>query len=268
MQFDFHYCGTYSLARMAGLSPDDARRIAVAAQLVDELDVSSVAPAHPEGARFTFRATAHKTTMASLPQLRDPVDQIAVWVPFHFLPGGIGGELSEKLVCVPADDPKNSVAPAVRSFALENKGREYGLEMLGIAAHVLADTFAHQGFSGVSSRRNRVASESIEMKGQSGLQDLLLAFFRKHGFQGGLIENFRPAVSWISDLAEGSTGALGHGAVATCPDLPYLDWSFRYELDMGRSSPNVLRRNPQEFDRACRYLVSLFRRCAGLAGGE
>ncbi|MDX2503603.1 MAG: hypothetical protein QNL62_03885 [Gammaproteobacteria bacterium] len=46
------------------------------------------------------------------------------------------------------------------AFSVKN---EYGLALMGIMAHVYADTFSHYGFSGVSSRNNKVDGSSFEL---------------------------------------------------------------------------------------------------------
>jgi hypothetical protein len=77
------------------------------------------------------------------------------------------------------------------------------------------------------------------------------AFFRKYGRGGGFVANVK---SW---LAETVSGALGHGAVATYPDRPYLKWSFAYTYPRKRL---VFRDNPDHFLKGCRALHALFSR--------
>lgn len=47
---------------------------------------------------------------------------------------------------------------------LELHERPFALALIGLAAHVYADTFSHFGFSGVSSMRNKVDAGSITPK--------------------------------------------------------------------------------------------------------
>jgi len=109
---------------------------------------------------------------------------------------------------------------------------------MGITAHVYADTFSHYGFSGVSSRGNKVDNGSFkfheEVEGfdtKSALEPTTLdylverrsRFFMKNGEHGELIENIN------SLIGEAGSGALGHGSVTTYPDMPYLILSFEYE---------------------------------------
>jgi len=249
MQRDMHYYGTYALARAAGLSPKVCKIIATASQFVDD----NAAKSHIEfddGGRIDAQATAHH--VSNVLSNRDPEDQRQVWVPFHFLPGNEGNEFTERLIC-----RKNS--PIIREMINRHFGyakHPIGPYLIGVAAHVCADTFSHFGFSGVGSRRNKVHSESIEFAGlDPDIKDYIThkaaGFFRRHGEGGGLIANVK---SW---LAETVSGALGHGAVATYPDRPYLKWSFTYEYP---EKARVERNNPKCFLEGCSALHNMFTR--------
>ena len=54
---------------------------------------------------------------------------------------------------------------------LDLQDRPFALELIGLIAHVYADTFSHAGFSGVSSRRNKVDAASLH--GHTLLRELL-----------------------------------------------------------------------------------------------
>ena len=137
-----------------------------------------------------------------------------------------------------------------------------------------ADTFSHYGFSGVSSRGNRVDNSSFrfheevedvddtiaplspEMRGY--VMEKADRFFRGRGDHGGLLTNIK---SW---LAENLSGALGHGSVATLPDRPYLVWSFEYERDDAVAGRRSTRNNPDTYLVGCRALYDMFRRFTGM----
>jgi hypothetical protein len=131
-------------------------------------------------------------------------------------------------------------------------------------SHIYADTFSHYGFSGVSSRRNKVDKNSIVLKNASSptatyLDKKLDSFFRKFGFQGSLWTNIRRAI--MSDGAEILSCALGHGAVATLPDIPYLERSFDYE-ESTFTDGSPVRNNTKTFLEACEKLHTVFQRFA------
>lgn len=249
-----HYYGTYVLARAAGLKAETAGVIAYASQFVDDSTEEDIGP-HPTGARFKAEVTAHHPT--SLPANLNEDDQRLVWLPFHFLPGGEGTELTQKLVCV-----RNSEnAREMVKHHLDLMDKPFAAELAGITAHVYADTFAHYGFSGVSSRLNRVQTSQITVHSvtdavSSFLPERVANFFRKKGEQGGLMANIRQI---IGGSAQAMSGALGHGAVAIYPDQPYLEWDFLYELPFPqcRSSKSE-RNNRQDFLMGSELLHTFF----------
>ena len=247
--------------RAAGLNQEAARIVATAAQFVDD----NAAESHvdfEDGARIDQEATAHHlVAIANC----DAKDQRRVWVPFHFLPGNQGDSYTECLKC--RKDSK--IAQEMRDHHLCITDRAFGLHLLGITAHVYADTFSHYGFSGVSSRGNRVDNSSFkfgeEVEGIGGAERLNEAarnhvgshadsFFGKFGHQGGLFANIK------SFVGEQAYGTLGHGAVAKFPDYPYLVWSFDYERkDAQIKGVTAVRDNPSTYLDACRALYDMFR---------
>ena len=257
MQIDMHYYGVYALARMAGLKASAAETIATASQYVDDA-VKDDFQYHENGNKLAPIVTAHKTL--ELVENRDIRDQPFVWLPFHFFPGNEGSEFSQRLLCVKNSRLVNRVLEHYPTLS----DRCYILELIGIAAHVYADTFSHFGFSGVSSRKNKVHATSIkplnaDAPTSSYIEKKLTAFFRKFGYQGGLWQNIKRWV--IHDGAEVASGALGHGAAATLPDLPYLEWELEFE-----ENPScvglVTRNNTESFLDASECLHDFFKRFA------
>jgi hypothetical protein len=272
MDRDMHYYGTYALARAGGIAREPALRVATAAQYVDDSDEAAGAVVHPSGARFEHETTAHHPSQ--LDANNDLDDQIRVWVPFHFMPGGEGKDFQQRLVCR-KDSP---VAREMVRHHLDHADRAYAVELLGMTAHVYADTFAHYGFSGVSSYLNCVHGRSTEVFGPNPLVRRLNArmdsFFARFGDQGGLVESFQSAAYRLiggtaSATAERLTslngkGALGHGSVATFPDQPFLRWRYTYErADLWGDEPAVVERNnPGDYLEGCRALHAMFREFA------
>jgi hypothetical protein len=219
MQIDSHYHATYVLARAAGLQPEVAQTIATCAQFVDD-NVAQTSIELRDGSRVDAEATAHHPVDRANLESRD---QRQVWVPFHFLPGNEGDSFTERLKC----RKDSAIAREMVEHHLELADKPFAASLLGIAAHVYADTFSHYGFAGVSSRGNRVHNDSFELSDDlvPEIREYILAkqasFRRRQGAQ--LFENIK---GW---LGEAASGALGHGGVATFPDRPYLAWSFEYE---------------------------------------
>ena len=259
MHIDMHYYGTFALARLAGIKHEDALVAATAAQFVDDSAEHEKIPVGD--ALFQSEITTRHFGVLELKDLNDPADQISVWVPFHFLPGGEGSTLTQKLVC--RMDSKIA-QQMVERYVEKAPGELFGRQLMGICAHVYADTFAHYGFSGVSSRRNLVVGDSIELLNTDNvpaLRDYRLGFLKKWLPPSG-VRNIR---SFFSGMAEEATddekpGALGHGAVAIYPDEPYLQYSYQYEHpDLVTEGPSqVLHDNPKTYLLGCEKLHGMF----------
>ena len=262
MQTDMHYYGTYAMARAAGLKVDDASTIAYAAQYVDDSTINN-SLIHKDGGMFETIATAHTLTQAIENSIADHLEQRHVWVPFHFFPGNKGKSLSERLLCVKDSPLAQEMVSNHIDEAVKHQD-DYGLELLGIMAHVYADTFSHDGFSGVSSRWNRVDGQSFELDVQDEAMKAYIinkytCFINKYG-RTFWVRNFRNVFSTGAEL---STGALGHGAVGTYPDRPYLTWRFNYEYQREDSG---WRDNKADYLLCCKKLHQAFSRYAEKVG--
>ena len=198
MQIDFHHTATYVIARYAGFPHEEAAIIAHAAQYIDDASTSGFIR-FSNGMRYQRTATAHAM---SDPENLDNDDNTTSWLPFHFFPAGEPGPADDDLgyihmlVCRPDSAP----ARAMMDVAIGTKGQANSLYRLGIAAHVFVDTFAHQGFAGLYHPINRV----------SAIKDA-----RGKPINVALVPPFEHAIP-----------PIGHGQVGTCPDQPYLRWSY------------------------------------------
>lgn len=246
MKKDMHYYGTFAMARAAGVEVESAQIIASAAQYVDEAAKPLEIELKDGNCLITFPTAHHMKDIKNI----EVNDQRQVWVPFHFLPGGEGNNFSERMVC--RKDSK--IAQAMVAHHLAHVDCMFGRELMGVAAHVYADTFAHYGFSGYSSRINRVQGDSIDVdiedpEVKKNILEKLTTFLSQNE---SLYPNFRR--KFITGAAENLSGGLGHGAVATYPDLPFLWWCFDYEIS-GETSG---RRNDETFLEGCRALHKMF----------
>ena len=253
MQLDMHFYGTYALARAAGIPKIDAMTIAYAAQYVDDSNKKDSAP-HEDGGLLFGIATAHSSLQCvgnhHIDFSGNCEEQRKVWVPFHFLPGAEGTSFEEKLLCRKNSQPAQDMMKNHIELALQ---KDYGLELLGIAAHVYMDTFAHYGFSGISSSMNAINDASIETHNLTNREMEQYVLDRKGAFL-----NLLGLESIASFIAEDSTGSLGHGAVATFPDRPFLEWSFEYERPRANGETKEHRDNKKTFLEGCQNLHGYF----------
>ena len=209
MQIDFHHAVTYVTARIAGFTHEEADIVAYSAQYVDDSTSRGIV-CFDNHALYLRISSAHKSI--DLVNLVDAENHL-VWLPFHFLPGNDGknagekyeGRFINKIVCIPDSPPAREMVQA----AIESRGKPYGLHRLGIALHVYADTWAHQGFAGVLHEVNEV--EDAEETGASGV------------YANGL-QNF------LSRFLEDAIPPLGHGRAREFPDMPFLSWQYRNGL--------------------------------------
>jgi hypothetical protein len=230
MQIDFHHTATYVIARYAGFPHEEAAIIAHSAQYVDDASTSGFIR-FSNGMRYQRVATAH--AMCD-PENLDNDDNTTSWLPFHFFPAGEPGlagsslDYLQMLVCRPDSAP----ARAMMNAAIRTKGQANSLYRLGIAAHVFVDTFAHQGFAGLHHPINNV----------SGIKDA----------------SGKP-ISVVVPPFEHAIPPIGHGQVGTCPDQPYLTWSY-----VNHAGETVQRDNPKDYATASNRLCEEFQRYLGV----
>jgi hypothetical protein len=219
MQLDFHHAVTYVLARLAGFDPREAEIVAYSAQYVDDA-TDDDAIEFDNGARYSRISSAHK--MLDYRNF-EALAASRVWLPFHFLPGNQGlfagevpeGSFIERLITI----PNSSVAQDMIRATIADREAPHGLQRLGIAMHVYADTWAHQGFAGVQ----HVINAATDLTGSNGEPDNALADRVKNYF----INNALP---------------LGHGTVLSHPDRPFLIWAYTN----GRGE-RITRNNPDDY---------------------
>jgi hypothetical protein len=151
---DFHYFATALIARCAGFSAQDALTIAYASQYVNDATEGSPMRIHPD---TTIRFEPVRTALFDGPTTWSEQKQTVI--PFHFLPPlpftppGFGFTY---LV-----DDGSPFSRLVLDDACHEEDVTRRLCRIGIALHAMADTWAHQGFSGRKNVENQI--ENIEI---------------------------------------------------------------------------------------------------------
>lgn len=239
MQIDGHHAATYVAARIAGFAFKDAEKIAYAAQYVDDATNAGIVKFAGSDYLYSRIASAHK--MIDYDNFVDVENHLA-WIPFHFLPGNgllpqgeepIGGELA-KLIC----RPDSHVARDMLRRAVIDREHPRALHRLGIAMHVYADTFAHQGFVGSLSPANRAekltsGSSEVDARIKDSTKKELLASIVGGGkyflqFVEKVIGLMWYEKKWPSEFIASfmKKAPLGHAAADAYPDQPYLKWQY------------------------------------------
>jgi len=206
MQKDFHFYTIYFLARCINYSHKEAHIIAYASQFVDDAD-KSISFHFANGGYFKPIVTSHNYHRISgaIKSLKKS-SGYEVWIPFHFFPGGQKEGKSkdpfyQKLEVKPVNFKDNMPLNKALDRILEERKKPYDLHLLGISLHVLADTWSHQGFIGLTRPENDVRNLKIEGENKNFLRHLREEFY-----------NLFPKT--------------GHAEAYTIPDEPYRRWSY------------------------------------------
>jgi hypothetical protein len=235
MKVDAHYYAVLAFARACGFNKRSAGQVAFASQFVDDAKINHIVlkekPAHGISYKdidgkpsFFNMATCHSYTIMKTFNYSAMVGNT---VAFHFVPGCEGMNFPKKLRC-------KEDSPVIRRI-LEDAAESGDLIKLGISLHAYADTFSHQGFSGLISKVNDIQkckpSGSVPLT-LSDVASKTVRWFTKDRFDR---------------LFDSACPAYGHGQAMEYPDLPFLDWSYNYDYsdefsEASKSSGNICNR--------------------------
>lgn len=208
MQIDFHYYAIYVIARLAGFKNTEANIIATSSQMVDDAtDFHTIF--FSNGEKYRLTCSAHKALDY---RNFEELSNSSVWIPFHFLPGNIvspGMEPNSKLIC----RQNSEIAQMMVKECIRLCNEPNSLYRLGITLHVFADTWAHQGFSGIQSNHNRVTYLHNDALSKNLINRMKQFFEDKFDTE---------LCTFIDEILP-----LGHGAALSFPDLPYLEWRYK-----------------------------------------
>ncbi len=283
MQKDMHYDCNYVLARLAGLPVDIATAIANSGQFVDDntckesllkLEQNSVLEL-ADGSFIRRVATAHHPI--DVKENISYENQVQVWVPFHFYPGGKGETIQQKLICV--TDGANINEAIDNHLTLAH--RSFSPYLMGITAHVYGDTFSHYGFCGISHEINEIGLDEITIDNEDYIKanwtsdktnDAMEYIKGKYGraFEKAKEKGKRIAEGRIGKLAKkassmfGDPASLGHAFAATYPDRPYMEWTINWSRPDQRTADLMLdkRNNPETFLAGAEKIHEMFMRYA------
>lgn len=247
MQIDFHFGVTYIASRISGFSKEESHIIASSAQYVDDA-IHEGMLRFTNRASYKFIASAHK--MLDYRNFEELANKY-VWIPFHFLPGnevdqtlqGKASNFEQQLVC----RPHSQMAKDLVKVCIANKNKEFGLYFLGTALHTFADTWAHQGFCGITSHINKVGN----IFNYEGHKDLGMHQHRREFFQGKYVSllysfltkfNLQGLFDYIKSKIVNEVSPIGHGSVLSYPDLPFKKWQYE-----NWNGDIVVRDNPKDF---------------------
>ena len=253
MQLDFHYYATYCAAYLAGYSREESLSICQSAQFVDRCTATLLTKLKAP------RAAA--TTQLPLEMMENSSDRVGrenitrIWSSFHFLPYDLyaakkrcGKRYLDKyrLICQPNSDL------VVETVKLAKGG---SLQAVGVAMHVLADTWAHRNFAGTPSLViNNTNYHFYEL-----LSDGEAVTKRKIKFIHSAVakDDFENGV-YVNSLYQASENAvmnIGHGRAGHLPDYSFARYQY---LPAWADYEEITKDNPKEYYLAfCQMVYAL-----------
>lgn len=216
MNRDAHYYAILAFCRACGFKKESALTIAYASQFVDDARINlmfinntSAQLMHDRvnhRPAFFNMATCHSYFQMRTFNYEAMVNNTSA---FHFVPGCKGENFTKKLRC-------REESPVILDI-IKEAFMEDDLIKLGIVLHVYADTFSHQGFSGVLSKVNDIKNCNAKTKVELGILEELLIIWERLS-----PKRYEKSLDYLLP-------AYGHCQALELPDLPYVAWSYEYD---------------------------------------
>ena len=252
MNSDFHYYATYCAAILAGYNHRDSLDIAYSNCFVDMCTKTMLsrikAPLAAATTQLNLELMDANTDIVGLQ------DITRIWASFHFLPKDLYAEPAAKH-CSKRYKNKYRLICGTNSELLGHTVRlakNKSLQAMGIAMHVLCDTWAHTYFAGtpslvINSPYNRfyeIMPDGTERK----------ITFRHSASQPDDLDN-SIYTSSLGTSSENSIMNLGHGRAGHLPDYSFI--KYRYLTAWGNYEETV-KDNPHDYRYAfCQMLYAL-----------
>lgn len=254
MNADFHYYATYCAAILAGYSHEESTEICYSAQMVDlctrTLLDTLKAPLSAATTQLQLELMDAKTDIIGLQ------DITRIWASFHFLPYDLHAEPKHRaskryknkyrLICKPNGE---LLEPTV------TLAKDKGTQAVGIAMHILADTWAHQNFAGTPSLViNNTNSYFYELfQDEDGYREKKLNF-RHSASSPDDLENSVYTNSLYTP-SENSIMNLGHGRAGHLPDYCFIKYKY---LPAWGDYEEIIKDNPSDYLHAfCQMIYAM-----------
>lgn len=243
MKIDAHYYAVLAFSLAAGINKKTAHKIAYASQFVDDAKINYLIVANDKNFKLTFdevqgkkcfydMASCHSYEKMKTFNFNSMIGNTAA---FHFPPGCEGETFERKLVCKEDNKAINEILTKAVNDSDPIK--------LGLVLHAYADTFSHQGFSGLLSAVNDI---DIISEG-----DVYKVY---HSFLGNIWRLFSTKIKsyFANKLSDYVLPAYGHGQAFIYPDVPFLEWKFDYDFcdRFSGEKQTMIAKNKERFTRA------------------
>ena len=225
MQKDFHYYATYCASIIAGFTHEESMKICYSAQYVDYCSKTVLkrigAPLSAATTQLNLEMMNVRTDILGLQ------DITRIWSSFHFLPydlyadvKGISKTYKNKyrLICKPNG---NLVVDTV------NLAKDKSLQSIGVAMHVLCDTWAHSGFAGTPSLViNNTTDYFYELlpKEDGTYEEKKITFHHSTTEKDNLDSCIY--INSLYQMSENAIMNLGHGRAGHLPDYSFIKYKY------------------------------------------
>ena len=250
MQRDFHYYATYAAAYLAGYSHEECLEICYSAEFVDHCSATLLSKI--EGPKDAATTQLQLELMDSAPDVLATMEMTRIWASFHFLPYDLYAK--KKWALKPYMHRYRLICKPNGALLAETVGLAKGkpLQAVGLAMHVLADTWAHRYFAGTPSQViNNTNYQFYELiPDGEGFKERQIKFRHKAStpddIEAGLYTNT------INRGNESSVMVLGHGRAGHFPDYSFARYKYVPAWD---DYNMILKDNPKDYMMAFKQMV-------------
>ena len=251
MNSDFHYYATYCAAIIAGYTHDESLVIAYSDCFVDMCTrtlLSKIAGPFSSA-----------TTQLNLELMDTPTDIVGlqditrIWASFHFLPKDLYAEPKQR--CSKRYKNKYRLICGTNGALLAdtvNLAKDKSLQAVGLAMHVLCDTWAHKTFAGTPSQViNGPYNVFYEIMPDGSEKQITF----RH--TASMPDDLDQCI-YTCSLAAGSENSimnLGHGRAGHLPDYSFIKYKY---LPAWGNYEEIVKDNPSDYRHAfCQMIYAL-----------
>lgn len=251
MNPDFHYYATYCAAILSGYSHEESQEIAYSDQFVDLCSVTMLDKLQAPRAAATTQLQLE--LMSARTDINGLHDITRIWSSFHFLPKDLNAMPTKRsskryrnkyrLICGPNGELVKSTVELAK-----NKSTQ----AVGVAMHVLADTWAHQHFAGTPSLVINNTNFWFYELFPDGTEKQL-NFRHSASMPDDLDNSIYTASIYVSD--ENSIMNLGHGRAGHLPDYSFIRYKY---LPAWGEYEETVKDNPSDYKHAfCQMITAM-----------
>ena len=251
MNSDFHYYATYCAAILAGYDHEESIVIAYSDCFVDMCTKTILSKINGPFSAATTQLNLE--LMDTRPDILGLQEITRIWSSFHFLPKDLYAEPKQR--CSKRYKNKYRLICGTNGALLAdtvNLAKDNSLQAVGLAMHVLCDTWAHRTFAGTPSLViNNPYNEFFEIFPDGSEKKIT---FRHTASQPDDLDQ-SIYTSSLSTGSEVSIMNLGHGRVGHLPDYSFI--KYRY-LPAWSNYEELVKDNPSDYRHAfCQMIYAL-----------